>query len=350
MPRYAYGGTAASRPGMAAGTQACAQRAAKPQVSRVVFSTRDLPERERVPFWCEFFGRHVVRTQIEPVAQTNFDAQATLWSMPGLRAHWSHSSGARVRRPRKLISVDDHHIALLIDCMGTSIFSQAGHEVALERGGGVAVLQTESALMEFPRTRYMGVIAPVKALQPLVRSVEDKAGWHIPATNEALYLIRSYVEALKRGPDLSDRDVATLAAAHIHDLMALALGATRDGAALAHAGGLRAARLDAIKTHICDNLEMQGLSVQSVALHHGLTPRYVHMLFEGEGATFSTFVREKRLLRACNMLRSPRYAGHSISAIAFDAGFGDLSYFNRSFRRRFGASPTEIRLAGQLQH
>jgi AraC-like DNA-binding protein len=51
------------------------------------------------------------------------------------------------------------------------------------------------------------------------------------------------------------------------------------------------------------------------------------------------------LLRARTMLRSPRYAERSISAIAHAVGFGDLSHFNRSFRGRFGASPTEVRLA-----
>jgi AraC-like DNA-binding protein len=38
---------------------------------------------------------------------------------------------------------------------------------------------------------------------------------------------------------------------------------------------------------------------------------------------------------------------HSITAIAFDAGFGDLSYFNRTFRRRYGATPSDIRNGGK---
>ena len=33
----------------------------------------------------------------------------------------------------------------------------------------------------------------------------------------------------------------------------------------------------------------------------------------------------------------------TISSVAFDVGFGDLSYFNREFRRHYAATPTEIR-------
>jgi AraC-like DNA-binding protein len=32
-----------------------------------------------------------------------------------------------------------------------------------------------------------------------------------------------------------------------------------------------------------------------------------------------------------------------VSSIAFDVGFGDLSYFNRTFKKRFGATPREVR-------
>jgi AraC-like DNA-binding protein len=43
------------------------------------------------------------------------------------------------------------------------------------------------------------------------------------------------------------------------------------------------------------------------------------------------------------MLTDPRFADRSIASVAFDARFGDVSYFNRSFRRRFGVTPSEIR-------
>jgi AraC-like DNA-binding protein len=56
---------------------------------------------------------------------------------------------------------------------------------------------------------------------------------------------------------------------------------------------------------------------------------------------------QKRLAAADLMLRDPRYADRNISAIAFEAGFGDVSYFNRIFRRRFGVKPADARAKAQ---
>ena len=43
------------------------------------------------------------------------------------------------------------------------------------------------------------------------------------------------------------------------------------------------------------------------------------------------------------MLTELRFAHSAVGAIAYDVGFGDLSYFNRCFKRRYGATPREIR-------
>jgi len=51
------------------------------------------------------------------------------------------------------------------------------------------------------------------------------------------------------------------------------------------------------------------------------------------------------LARAYRMLSDPRYLTHKISAISHDCGFHDLSWFHRTFRRRYGATPSDIREA-----
>lgn len=83
-----------------------------------------------------------------------------------------------------------------------------------------------------------------------------------------------------------------------------------------------------------------------VARRQAISPIYVRKLFEIEGTTFTAFVRGRRLVEAYRKLTDPGLAG-TITAMALEVGFADLSYFNRCFRRQFGASPSEIRTASR---
>jgi AraC-like DNA-binding protein len=102
-------------------------------------------------------------------------------------------------------------------------------------------------------------------------------------------------------------------------------------------------RLRAIKADIVKNLTDRLLSIETVAQRQGITPRYVSMLFESDATTFSEFVLIQRLNRAHRMLIDARFSDRTVSSVAFEAGFGDLSYFNRAFRRRYGATPSDVR-------
>jgi AraC-like DNA-binding protein len=134
----------------------------------------------------------------------------------------------------------------------------------------------------------------------------------------------------------------------VHDLIALTLGASEDATALAEERTIPAIRLRAIKSDIVANLEDERLTVGAVAARHRVTPRYVHRLFEREGITYTQFVLRQRLERAYRILRDPRFAAMSISSIAYEVGFGDLSYFNRAFRRQFQCTPSEVKNGGRL--
>jgi AraC-like DNA-binding protein len=220
---------------------------------------------------------------------------------------------------------------------------QGPSELRVGKGDAVGVLNTEPAKGMFPENGWTALAAPRATFTPFVRDIYDKAMRLIPRNNEALRLLVKYSSTLREEPNQMSAELRHLAVTHIHDLMAMALGAMRDGAAIDNARGVRAARLEAIKADILDNLASPNLAVGDVARRQGVTSRYIHMLFESEGITFSEFVCEARLKRTHGMLLDPRFCDQTIMTIAFAAGFGDLSYFNRCFRRRFGAAPSELR-------
>jgi AraC-like DNA-binding protein len=205
---------------------------------------------------------------------------------------------------------------------------------------------SEPAFVNVPTYgEYINVRAPRRAMSQLVEGLDAAYGHPIPADSPALQLLTRYIGVLDETEACATPDLRRQAVAHVHDLMALAIGATRDAAEVARNRGARAARLRAIKEDIAHWLDQPGLSVAAIAARHRIKPRWIQRLFESEGTTFTDYVLAQRLLRAHRLLTDPRCAGQKISAIAFDVGFGDLSYFNRAFRRRYGLAPSELRTA-----
>ena len=81
----------------------------------------------------------------------------------------------------------------------------------------------------------------------------------------------------------------------------------------------------------------------SFAARLGVSVRYLHRLLEPTGRSFSEHLIGCRLDRAAAMLRDPA-CRLKIGDIACQAGFSDISHFNRSFRRTFGDTPFGMRV------
>jgi AraC-like DNA-binding protein len=136
-----------------------------------------------------------------------------------------------------------------------------------------------------------------------------------------------------------------MASRHIYDLAALVLDGFVRGGAARNESSIAAARLKLVQNDILERLPDHGLHIDAVAQRQGVTPRYIQRLFENNGTTFSEFVRERRLELAFRLLQERALAASTITVIAYDAGFTEISSFNRAFRKRFGATPSEIRAA-----
>jgi AraC-like DNA-binding protein len=226
--------------------------------------------------------------------------------------------------------------------------SQRRRQVALGDGHTMLMSNSDIGSVTFHKpVRYTSLSFPRSALMPLVPRLEDAVMRPLPRNGNALQLLQGYVEMLAESPMPETPELRGLAAAHVHDLLALAIGASRDAAAIAEGRGVRVARLAAIKADIAAHLGERGLTVGAVAARQRLSPRYVQMLFEAEGTTFSRYVLGRRLVWAHRMLTDPRHARSTISRIALEAGFGDLSTFDHAFRRLYGASPSDVRAAAQ---
>jgi AraC family transcriptional activator of tynA and feaB len=78
-----------------------------------------------------------------------------------------------------------------------------------------------------------------------------------------------------------------------------------------------------------------------LAAEVGISLRYLQKLFTSRGTTCSEYIQSLRLGHAYTLLarRAEIKGDKSISEIAWESGYRDVSYFHRVFRRRFGYSP-----------
>jgi AraC-like DNA-binding protein len=312
------------------------------------FSTNSLPERDRLPYLREAIGRSIIGVDIEPHGNSPVEWTTLLQPFEDLLVTSGRTSAITSRRTRSLLADGRDDLLFQINLSGVCLPSQIGRECRLD--AGAAVLMSCSDVGELHRlcpTRYLTLFIPRRRLSAMAVNPEDAVARPIPADTEALSLLVDYVKTALRKHRLTSPLIRQLFTTHVHDLVALAVGATPETTEVVHDRGLRAARLSAIKSDIIRQLDNEGLSVTGVAERRGVTPRYVQMLFESEGTTFTEYVIAQRLARAYRMLADPSLRNRTTSAIAFEVGFGNLSYFNRVFRRQFGMTPSDVRNGGK---
>ena len=165
----------------------------------------------------------------------------------------------------------------------------------------------------------------------------------VAADPQVLRLLARYLEILEDTSAPGMPELEDLAAAHVQDLLALALRPACAPAKIAAGRGPRAVRLQVILAEIAVGFADPAFSLVDVARKLAISPRYVQDVLHDTGRSFTERITELRLNKARALLA--REGTHKIVDIAYDCGFGDVSHFNRRFRRRFGAAPSKFRNA-----
>lgn len=310
--------------------------------SIIRFSLDQVPEPERRETLTEVIGRGVVNLEFQPLTDhPEVDFEIRL--LPGMALTRGHNSPHIATGHDLSVENDD---LLLIWSRGPAKgrLVHRGKEIWSE-GCPAALATCSERLTGETHTdfHYYNVRLERRLLTPLVRHPEDQLMRPVPGTNEAFRLLNDYLEILSATGEIQCPKAAHAVSLHIADLVALAVGTTPEGGDFASRRGLRAARMASVKAWTIERLGEPGLSVTAVALAHRISPRYVQLLFEQEGTSFSEWLRSERLALVRRRLMEPAWSHRSIACLAFACGFSDLSWFNRAYRQAFGETPSDTR-------
>ncbi len=309
------------------------------------FTTDVLPERERYDAFRDEMARQVMRLDVRRAVGSAFYSSFHFAGLGEAGCGAFDFSPAAYGRTPELIADGNDDFVLLIN-RSAPLHEDRGDSVTLA-GGALLQNNSRAAYIETNDTGSLwNVVIPRKALLAVAPGAEDMVGQTFDAGSMPLRLLRAYVSTLLDDNAIAPLTLAT-AAQHLTELTALVLSV--GGAPVDIRATAKAARTVALQRAIRTRLSQPGLTLGAIAKAQGISERYVQRLMQDQGTSFTDYVLDQRLSLAYHALASPLHRHRRISDIAYSVGFSDLSHFNRSFRRRFGASPRDLRRAALMQ-
>jgi AraC-like DNA-binding protein len=317
-------------------------------VMQVHVSTDDIAPRDRVRFWCDYFGDRVHSITPSNIPDAGaFSAEAS-GSIAGEFALLDIKSGLeRVRRTAADIAKDKTEAFFVRRFRVPVIWRAAPRSTPVDlihKPGDFCVSSTEwrfDAESKGPASFDMLVI-PQAALSPLLAGGRLKRPFRLPAASPLASLLGAAIDAAKAQVPLLPDELGEGVLRNLSGLVALACGASDEGEERGR-DSLRAGQLAALKRHIELNLASPDLTPASAATALGISARQLHRLFEPTGGSFARYVSRQRLLKCRDAIAGATGTGRSIVDIAFGWGFNSMATFYRAFANEFGAAPVALR-------
>ncbi len=247
----------------------------------------------------------------------------------------------------RLASVNDPAYLLVIPLEAPLRFTQGGRAGIV--GPDEYLLLSQKAFYQLssePGHMLLLLRLPAADLRGRLASVDDHVSRRF-APNEHMSrllvdLLRGVTDIFKEGTPPNPEALAT----EIVSFVVLTLGAEDRGAVIDVRNGRYHLRRR-IFDFIDNNLGDQDLSPKKIAASSHISLSYLYSLFNDDATTVGQFIQSKRLQRAYEILVADARGHRTVSEIAYEVGFKNVSHFSRSFSRRFSIAPRDVRHVSQ---
>jgi AraC-like DNA-binding protein len=292
--------------------------------------------------WREQYARRRLRVDFEPVPGSAFHASVKP-ILPELRVVRAALSPGFLFRDEDLLRDDDDRIGFVVAQSGELTAKHLGREVQLAPG--------DATMMLMSATGGVGWRASSVLFDMLISPTEWEARGarfeavlmqHLWGKSHVMQLLRRYIRSLERTGLTAFGNSPTIARRHIIDLIVLA-ATPHQSVGESSLSAVAAAHTHAIFDHLASHFSDPELSLSVVAQSLQISPRYLQRLLEKTGTSFTAHVTELRLKHAFTLLTAQATSDIRICDVALQAGFSDISHFNRLFHSRFGDTPKSVR-------
>jgi AraC family transcriptional regulator, positive regulator of tynA and feaB len=290
--------------------------------------------------WAEDLADAFVQLEPRKIAEQPFHGMISRADVASIQISHVEATKHVVMRLRSHIarSIGDvYFVNLQLDGVGR--YTQRGH-VQICGPGDLAVVDTTEPF-EIANCRNFSLFCFAVPRQLLPKALAERPRFRLSATEAGRALSRTlagHAELCLRSGQNSG--ISSFGAQHVVDLISHSPNILEErppGRA-----GL-SVMLSMMLDHIDRHADDPELSAAALAVKFHCSQRYVHKLFSTTGRSVGEHINGRRILVCTRNLLDQAHRHATIAEIAFNAGFRDISYFNRLFKRSNGLAPREFR-------
>ncbi len=291
------------------------------------FSTRGLPAARKLTFWNEIASDTFAAMEVRANDARQFDGTLQRERLGPLTVMSVCSSAVRIRHTRE-------HIARM-PAPSYLLLAPLQREMELRPGGTgpVRVRAGEFCLIDHARTyelthgdsvRTLCIDIPRERLEGHVPDARHWVGRLMTPDSTSSKVLLAVLRTL--GDQMGPTGSMGLSSAFGESVLSV-IAATYSSCTEGMSARGRGARARAFRAYIDSRLADPDLKPAEVASHAGVSERYVRAVLAAEGESFSSYVLRERLQRCAQVLADAAARGRTITEIAFQMGFGNVTYF-----------------------
>jgi len=309
-----------------------------------VYSTDDIPLRQRVKYWNEWSSATITRSRIEPADRYSFRGSVKVLDASAYRlANFVSDPAVLAHTSSHIDAHDDHALILHLQLRGESLNVQDGRETLIREGDYTLCDSSRPYGLQFDALNDMlSIRIPHKTFKQRIAAPEALTCVHMTGQSGISRVVSQFIRGCwsqyQNGIDpLLERRLAV----NLLDLLATSYAVVYNST-LEESCVVTSRRL-LIKQFIEETLRSPELSVPMLAGAFRCSPAYLHKLFSAEEESICEYIMRRRLEEGARVMRDPLLARLRVSDVAFRLGFKSATHFGRAFKEHFGFTPTDYR-------
>ena len=314
----------------------------------VSMSAGDVSERASFEYWENACRNAIGGFEFVDCERKDFRAGLTAFSIDTIPVcHYFGAAHAMERRTPHLRSSEADVYNIILGARRTWNFGQGRYHEAVS--GGISLIDNaRPCVRSHPEgLDVISFLVPRAILDQALGPSRHAAGSSSSPVQSSFPIVGGYLHSLVEHGALLDPARQTRMASVAVEL--LAAGFAEWLAADPHRSLSGAAILCRAQAFIAEHIDVEGLSINDVAAALNLSVRRLQEVASAGNIALMNWMWERRLQLSQAKLADPANVVMPVGLIAAQCGFASRAHFSRRFKKRFGQTPTEFKVAARLQ-